>query len=111
MITFYLSTSPEQMDLAHRELQHQIRQIAEQGIPADVFENVRATVLSGLVLQQQSPGSIARLASIDLLFGLPATHHREVHQLITALQVDDVRAIAKALLQENKSVTAMVTPV
>ena len=110
MITFYLSTSPEQLDLAHRELQHQIRQIAEQGIPADVFENVRATVLSGLVLQQQSPGSIARLASIDLLFGLPATHHREVHQRITALQIDDVRAVAKDLLKENQSVTSMVTP-
>lgn len=110
MITFYLSTSPEQLDLAHRELQHQIRQIAEHGIPAAVFENVRATVLSGLVLQQQSPGSIARLASIDLLFGLPATHHREVHQRISALQVDDIRAVAKTLLQDTKSVTAMVTP-
>jgi zinc protease len=110
MITFYLSTSPEQLDLAHRELQHQIRQIAEQGIPADVFENVRATVLSGLVLQQQSPGSIARLDSIDLLFGLPAMHHREVHQRITALQVDDVHAVAKDLLKENQAVTSMVTP-
>lgn len=110
MVAFYLSTSPEQLELAHRELQQQIRHIAEQGIPDESFENVRATVLSGLVLQQQSPGSTARLAAVDLLFGLPATHHREVHHSIRALQPADVRALASALLKENTAVTSIVRP-
>ena len=110
MVNFYLSTSPEQLDLAHRELQQQLRLIAERGIPAEVFENVRATVLSGLLLQQQSPGAIAKLAAIDLLFGLPATHHRDVRERILTLQHEDVRAVAKALLSDHKSVTVMVTP-
>lgn len=110
MLAFYLSTAPEQLELAHRELQQQIRNIAEQGIPDDCFENVRATVLSGLVLQQQSPGSTARLAAVDLLFGLPATHHREVHHAIKALKPSDVRDLAQALLQENRAVTSIVRP-
>lgn len=110
MITFYLSTAPEQLDLAHRELQSQIRIIAEQGIPDAVFENVRATVLSSLVMQQQSPSAIARHAAIDLLFGLPATHQRIVHERIRALGADDVRAMAKAFLRDERAVTAMVNP-
>lgn len=110
MIAFYLSTAPEQLELAHRELQQQIRQIAEKGIPDEHFENVRATVLSGLVLQQQSPGSTARHAAVDLLFGLPATHHREVHHTIKALNPCDVRALAREVLLENLAVTSIVRP-
>lgn len=110
MIAFYLSTSPEQLELAHCELQEQIRQIAEYGIPDEIFENVRATVLSGLVLQQQSPGSTARLAAIDLLFGLPASHHRDVHNVIRGLQPADVKAVARHLLVEQRAVTAVVRP-
>jgi len=110
MIAFYLSTAPDQLELAHRELLQQIRHIAEQGIPDEHFENVRATVLSGLVLQQQSPGSTARHAAVDLLFGLPATHHREVHHTIKALQPAEVRALAREVLLENRSVTSIVRP-
>jgi zinc protease len=109
MMTFYLSTSPAQLDLAHREMQQQLHHIAAHGIPDDVFENVRATVLSALLLQQQSPGAIARLAVVDLLFGRPATHHRDVHQHILALKPEDVRAVAKEMLSQQP-VTAIVSP-
>jgi zinc protease len=109
MLTFYLSTSPPQLELAHRELLAQLRKISEQGIPDDVFENVRATVLSALLLQQQSPGAIARHAATDLLYGLPATHHREVHSLILALTPDCLRQLAKSML-DHEPVTAIVCP-
>jgi len=110
MITFYLSTSPEQLELAHREMESQIDLIAQNGIPDAVFENVRATVLSSLVMQQQSPSAIARHAAIDLLFGLPATHQRIVHERIRALTTDDVRAMAKAFLHDERAVTSIVIP-
>ncbi len=110
MMAFYLSTAPEQLELAYDELKQQIRNIAENGIPDETFENVRATVLSGLVLQQQSPSSTARLAAVDLLFGLPATHHREVHRAIKALQPSDIRSLAAELLREKRAVTAIVSP-
>jgi zinc protease len=110
MMAFYLSTSPEQLDLAHRELQQQIRNIADQGIPEENFENVRATVLSALVLRQQSPGSIARQAAVDLLFGQQATHHREVHRKIEGLLPHDIRELAKSILRDELAVTSIVQP-
>jgi zinc protease len=110
MITFYLSTESEQLELAHRELQSQIRIIAENGIPDAVFENVRATVLSSLVLQQQSPGAIARHAAIDLLFGLSATNQRIVYDRIRGLSAEDVRVMAKAFLRDDLAATVMVKP-
>lgn len=109
MIAFYLSTSPEQLELAHRELLAEIGKIAANGIAADQFESVRATVLSALVLQQQSPGSIARQAVVDMIFGLPATHHREVHEHILKLVPEDVRSLAAALFSDRAPVTVIVT--
>lgn len=109
MMTFYLSTSPAQLELAHREMHQQLLQIAERGIPDEVFENVRATVLSAQLLRQQSPGAIARLAVIDLLFGHPATHHRDVHEHILALTPENVRSLAKEILTQQP-VTAIVLP-
>ena len=55
LFTFYLATSPEQADLARRELLAEIGKIAAAGIPDDAFDRVRSTVLSGLAIQQQSP--------------------------------------------------------
>lgn len=109
MLAFYVSTSPEQLDLAHAELRKEIEKIARNGIPDEEFEQVRATVLSSLVLQQQSPGSIARQAAIDLLFGLPADHHRHVHQEIMQLRPEDIRQLSSALLLTVDPVTSIVT--
>lgn len=110
MVAFYLSTSPEQLELAQRELEEQIQIIAREGIPDDTFEQVRATVLSSLVMQQQSPSSTAQHAAIDLLFGLPAAHHRDIHQFVRAVTPADVRALSQALLQAESSVTSLVVP-
>jgi len=95
---FYLATDPSQVDLAQRELSAEIAKIAEAGIPEEAFERVRATVLSSLAIGMQSPGSIARLAAIDVLFGLPVTHHREMAAIFQALSPEEVKAAAGALL-------------
>jgi zinc protease len=109
MFAFYLSTAPNQLELAKNEMQLEIEKIAHHGIPDAVFEDVRATVLSALVLRQQSPGSIASAASVDMLFGLPATHHREVHERIRELRADDVRTLANAVLLGKSPVVVTVT--
>ena len=95
---FYMATDPEQVDLAQRELKSEIAKIAENGIPDEAFERVRATVLSSLAIGMQSPGSIARLAAVDVLFGLPITHHREMAAIFEKLTPAQVRAAASTLL-------------
>ena len=106
---FYLATDPSQVDLAQCELAAEIAKIAQDGIPEDAFERVRATVLSSLALGLQSPGSIARLAAIDVLFGLPVTHHREVAAIFQTITPGEVKTAAAALLG-SKPVVARVLP-
>jgi len=94
MFTCYLATAPEQVDLAREELLKEMSKIALEGIPPEVFERVRATVLGGLALQQQSPGSLASHATLDLMFGHPADARLALPEIYRNITPDDVRAVA-----------------
>jgi zinc protease len=109
LFTFYLATAPEQADFARLELMAEIRKIAEAGIPDAAFDRVRATVLSGLALQQQSPASTARHVALDLLFGHPADQHRRLAAIYHALTPQQVRETA-ARIFSSEPVTATVLP-
>lgn len=109
LFTFYLATSPGQIDLAREELMKQIAAIAAAGIPDDVFDRVRATVLSGLALRGQSPAHMARHAVIDMLFGLPADHHRALPDIMRVLDPATVREVAAKTFTVAPTV-AMVLP-
>jgi zinc protease len=98
LFTFYVATSPEQADLAGRELLTEIAKIAEAGIPEDTFNRVRSTVLSGLAIQQQSPASIARHVALDLLFGQPAENFRKLPEIYKSLTPAQVQETATRLL-------------
>jgi zinc protease len=92
LFTFYLATAPEQIELARAELLSEIGKIANSGIPAEAFERVRATALSGLAIQQQSLAAAARHCALDLIFGHPADSHR---QLPSIYQKIDAKAVAQ----------------
>jgi zinc protease len=94
LFTFFLATAPEQTDFARHELLAEIGKIATHGIPGDAFERVRATLLSGLALQQQSPSHCARHAALDLLFGHPADEHLRLAAIYQALTPQQVRETA-----------------
>jgi zinc protease len=94
LFTFYVATSPAQVELARREILIEIEKIATHGIPDEAFDRVRSTVLSGLAIQQQSPSSIARHVALDLLFGHPADEYRRLPAAYNALTPEQVRQTA-----------------
>ena len=94
LFTFYVATSPAQVELARREILIEIEKIASHGIPDEAFDRVRSTVLSGLAIQQQSPSSVARHVALDLLFGHPADEYRRLPAAYNALTREQVRLTA-----------------
>ena len=108
LFTFYLATSPEQADLARRELLAEIAKIAAHGIPDEAFERVRSTVLSGLAIQQQSPSSIARHVALDLLFGHRADEHRHLAAAYRALTADNVREVASRIFSVKPTIVTVL---
>ena len=108
LFTFYLATSPEQLDLARTELLKEIAKIAAEGIPADTFERVRSTVLSGAAIQQQSISSNARHAALDLLFGHPADTHRLLPEIYEKLTPQEVCAVARKVFAVEPTVSVIL---
>ncbi|MCH7227210.1 M16 family metallopeptidase [Haloferula sp. A504] len=111
LFAFYMATDPGQVELAEEELRSQIAALASDGIPADAFDRVRATVLSATAIEMQSPGSVARHAAIDLLFGLPVTHHRDCTEIYRALTPDAVRSTARDLLDRHPTLIRILPEV
>jgi zinc protease len=109
LFTFYLATSPEQAEFARLELMAEIGKIAAGGIPDEAFDRVRATVLSSLALQQQSPAHTARHVALDLLFGHPADQHRRMAAIYQALSPQEVRETA-ARIFSAAATSATVMP-
>jgi zinc protease len=108
LFTYYVATSPDQVDLAHRELLAEIDKIATGGIPDEAFDRVRSTVLSGLAIQQQSPASVARHVALDLLFGHPADEHRRLVAAYNALTPDSVRETAARVFSIKPTVVTVL---
>lgn len=108
LFTFYVATSPEQADLALREILAEIAKIAAHGIPTDTFDRVRSTVLSGLAIQQQSIASTARHVALDLLFGHPADQHRRLAEEYNALTAGTVKEVAARVFSVKPTVVTVL---
>jgi zinc protease len=108
LFTFYVATSPEQADLALREILAEIRKIATHGIPGEAFDRVRSTVLSGLAIQQQSIASTARHVALDLLFGHPADQHRRLAGQYNGLTPEAVKEIAARVFSIQPTVVTVL---
>ena len=109
LFTYYLATAPEQVEVARDELLAEIAKIAATGIPAAVFDRVRATVLSGLAIQQQSAPAIAQHVALDLLFGHSADAHRQLPDIYRALSPDIVQETASRIFS-HPATSATILP-
>jgi zinc protease len=108
LFTFYMATSPEQVDLARRELLAEIGKIAEAGIPVEAFERVRSTVLCGLAIQQPSIAATARHVALDLLFGHPADEFRRLPAAYLALTPEQVRQTASRVFSVAPTIVTVL---
>ncbi len=108
LFSFYLATAPEQVELARKEFLSEIQKIADHGIPEEAFERVRATALSALTLQQQSPANTARHVALDLLFGLPADQHRQIVSIYQALTPQAVREVAASTFSAQPTIATVL---
>ncbi len=105
----YLGTSPDQLDLAHRELANALDQLAEKGLTDVELARARTAVLSAHALDEQAPASQARQAALDSVLGLGLGHSEESLQKLKSLSLGELNEFIKELLGRPR-VTSIVTP-
>jgi zinc protease len=95
LFAFYIGTSPDQVDLARRELLQQIQILLQDGVPAEPLEHAKTSMLASDAMENQSNHAMAQMCSLNTLFGLGPLHHLEHAKRIRALTVQDVQETAQ----------------
>ncbi len=110
LFAYYLGTAPEQLDVARRELEGEIRKLATEGIPAESLSRVKANAEAREALRNQSPSARARMASLDVLLGHPADQHLTVSHQLNAVTPREIQDLARDLFDPAKALVTLVTP-
>jgi zinc protease len=109
LYTSFLGTSPEQLDLAHRELEATLETLAETGLTQDELDRARTAALSSHALDEQSLASQARQNALDTILGLGPGHSEQVLEQMKALPLAELNRFTKELFS-RESVTTIVAP-
>lgn len=96
---FYVGTDPAKLDLAQKEMQLQIADLAKNGLRADELERAKITWRSSWLKTQQGNGGLADAISWDELNGLGHSHLERLPGIIDAISVKDVKRVAKQFFQ------------
>ncbi|MDA7880728.1 insulinase family protein [Akkermansiaceae bacterium] len=110
LMSFYLGTSPGQLELARKELTKEIEKLVSGGIPSDALERVKANTEAREALRNQNPSNRARMAALDVLLGQEANQHLQLSERLNAVTGEEVHALAKELFQDDKSMIVTVSP-
>ena len=97
-ICFYLGTSPEQLEEAGRRLEKTLEMIHERGMTEEELERTKASALSSRLLAMQSNGALCQMLALDILFGLPLDAFERQTVAIRNMELDQVNAFIKKVL-------------
>ncbi len=92
---FYVGTDPKKLDLAQKEMQQQIADLAKNGLQTDELERAKITWRSSWLKSQQGNGPIADALGWDELNGLGYEHHSRLPEIVDAISAKDVKRVAK----------------
>ncbi|MDB6070003.1 MAG: Peptidase inactive domain protein, partial [Verrucomicrobiales bacterium] len=78
LFTFYLSTSPAQLDFAQKELLSEIHNLAHDGLTAAELDRARRTWTGKQAMQHQSNAGLAQQSALNELYGLGHDHDQRI---------------------------------
>jgi len=110
LMSFYLGTSPDQLELARNELTKEIEKLVISGIPSDALERVKANTEAREALRNQNPSNRARMAALDALLGQEADNHLRLSAQLNAVTEEEIHTLAKELFLNDKSMIVTVSP-
>lgn len=97
-ISFYLGTSPEQLDEARAKLEQILDNIYRDGMTAGELERTRSSALSAQMLSRQSNSTLSQRLSLDVLFGLPADNFERQEYLMSRITLPEMNDFIREYL-------------
>jgi zinc protease len=108
---FYVSPRPGiEPDAAEAALRAEIDRLLEQGVTEDEVSSAKRRLKAGVVYAQDDLGTAPRLFGSALTTGQTVADVEAWPQRIGRVTADQVNMAARAVLQERRSVTAVLLP-
>jgi zinc protease len=104
---FYVGTDAAKIDLAQKEMQKQISDLAKNGLQAAELDRAKITWRANWLRSQQGNGPIADGRAWDELNGLGLDHFHRLPSIVEAITLDDVKRVAKTYLKDAYIVRVM----
>ncbi len=110
LFTFYLSTSPEQLPFAEKEILSEIHALAAHGLSAEELDRARRTWTGKQAMQHQSNAGLAQQGALNELYGLGFDHDQRVLERVRLLPLSEVNAVAARYFQALEPLIVRVAP-
>ncbi len=110
LFTFYLSTSPEQLEFAEKELLSEIHNLAMDGLTVEELDRARRTWIGKQAMQHQSNAGLAQQSALNELYGLGYDHDQRILDRVRTLPLEEVNEIARRYFSGIAPILSRVTP-
>ena len=107
---FYVGTDPKKLDLAQKEMQLQIADLAKNGLRNDEIERAKTTWRSSWLKGQQGNGAVADALGWDELNGQGFEHHARLPAIVNAITPQDVKRVARQFFKNPYIVRIVPKP-
>ena len=87
-----------------------VAQVVEQGVSADELARAKVGLLAAAIYARDSLGSVARIFGSSLAIGLNVEDVESWNERVEAVSVDEVKAAARHVFDEQRSVTGVLLP-
>jgi zinc protease len=110
LFTFYLGTSPERLGEVQKALEEEIGKMVEEGLSEAEFRRAKEKYLGQQEIRNQSNAALAKVVSLDELYGLGFDHFERTRERIATMTPDDAKKAIARFFANKPSVEAVVKP-
>ena len=107
---FYVGTDPAKLDLAQKEMQKLIADLAKNGLRSDELERAKVTWKSSWLRAQQGNAAMADTLSWDELTGMGYERFQKLPSLIDAITIKDTKRVAAQFFGAKGAYVVRVSP-
>ncbi|MCP4003504.1 MAG: insulinase family protein [bacterium] len=104
----YIASAPDKLDQSLAGLRSELDKLLNGPIEEEEIARARAYLIGSQAVSLQRYSSQASLLSLDTLYTLGADRHLDYAKHIDAVTLDDLKRVAKRLIQLDKPVIAIV---
>jgi zinc protease len=106
----YMGTSPEKLDAALAGIRAELTRVRDEPVPEEELARARQHLIGTHEIGLQRNGARAALMALDAAYGMGMDNFLHYAERVAAVTAEDVRAVARRVIDFERSALAIVGP-